>query len=259
MVKLKNVLIVTASLTIPVGAYTILLNRRLERRIKLVTTENLPKNLAKPITVPGKPTLNYIEGFYADLPVHKWSLSSAPTKIEDVAKVFFTTLPMRVEWNILSFVQWLGMDTLNNTVDLAAKDAPPFTKGKTVMNTFTVEKGLEQKNPNEIQLSYWMPSGYKPLFGGVHSLVCENLDNRTVRVWFVTHLALDSPCKSLVADETSRVTSWSKYFGYDPSIIDPSRPGEEIVKGSFKGLMWFHRLYSRILLDFTAREISMRK
>jgi hypothetical protein len=260
MVRLVNVLAVTTSLAVPATAYLLLVNRRLERRIPLVTADKLPKTITRSFSVPGKPKLNYVEAYYADLPASKWSRSTTKTKVEDVARVFWTTLPMKAEWTLLSFLQAVGLVDESKRIDPRSKDAAPFTKGKGIMDgVFLVEKGVEDPKAEEIMFSYWQGKSAAPLSGGVHQLACEPLDGgKTVRVWFVTHIALDSPAAKLVADEKSRDTDTSKYLGHDPVIVDPSKPGQPLYNTTFGFFLWLHRFYSRVLLDFKAREIMSR-
>ena len=261
MVKAKNVLLVSVSLVVPFGAYTLLVNRRLERRLRLVEREHLPDAVTKVISVPGRPKLNYVEGFYADLPASRLSKSPTMSKVEDFARVFWSTPLMILEWKLLSGLDRLGIEPFEKRIDPSTKSAPDFTKGKPIMDgVFVVEKGVEEKDPNELLFSYWTkPREGSMLHGGLHALVCEKLDGRNVRIWFVSHLALNHPSSQLVADDASRVGKWSKLVGYDPNIVDPTNQREVISSTFSKVSLWFHRLYSRILLDAAIRQIGQRK
>lgn len=264
-VKASHVAIFAVSLCVPTGLYLVLLNRRLQRRIPLVSGDNLPNYIASPrsLQVQDKPNLNYVEAYFVDLPAAKFTKQTGMTKVEDFARTFFTTLPMRAEWSVLSFLQYLGIKPFHDISDTETKENPPFTKGKPLMDgTFRVEKGVEVNQPKEIRFSYWFSPTFRQistLSGGVHSFLCEPLDPKTIRVWFVTYFSLGDPSVVFAADPQPRVSSWTKYLGTDPRIINPNDNRESTFPTSFNISLWFHRLYSRILLDFAARGISMRK
>jgi hypothetical protein len=261
MVKVKNVLLVTVSFTVPFVGYALLVNRRLERRIPLVTNiDSIPNKLTKHLQVIGKPKINYVEAYYADLPIHKWSKKSTRSRVEDFVRIFWTTTPLTLEWNFFAFLSKLGIEPFEKQLMAPeVKTQPDFTKGKTMLDgMFKVEKGLEVPNTNEILFSYWAPNQRSTLLGGIHGIACDQVDDRTIRVWFITHIAFNRPTDKLVADETSRISKWSAWFGYDPNIIDPNSKDETFSK-PFTVLLWLHRLYSRVLLDFASRDMGVRK
>jgi len=259
MVRPANVALVTVSLTVPLAGYIVLHNRRLERRLPLVKKEDLPKDVTRSFEVAGRPRLNYAEGWYADIPAKSFDKSFA-NKVEDYARVFWTTKPMMTEWRLMQLLDKIGAVPYEQRTNPETKSQPEFTKGKPLMNgLFAVEKGLEEKDPKEIMFSYWSKTNDSPLLGGVHQLSCQKLDERTVRVWFINHLALNSKTAELKGEDVP-LNRWNNWFGYDPKIVDPASASDEPIGGKvFSVALWFHRFYAKMLMDFAVREIMQRK
>jgi len=252
MGRLKNVLIVTVSLAIPAGAYTVLYNRRLERRLPVVKRQDFPTHVLTLMPAFGvHPKINYSEAWYVDIPSSRFRKSQRPA-VEEFARVLFTTLPVQAEWSILSFLDEIGLNPFEKRIYDNKTNLPAFSKGRTLLDgTYMIEKGIENKAPTEILYSYWTtPSNSRLILGGINGIACEQIGPNMTRVWFVSHLAVNAPSDILVADEATKKSPL--LWGRDPLVMDAN--GKDVkLDGLFLSFLWLHRLYCRAVIDFSVR------
>jgi hypothetical protein len=91
------------------------------------------------------------------------------------------------------------------------------------------------------------------VLGGTRTLVVEELDPQTVRVWFVSHLAIRGEAVRVTAQGASP----HPLFGEVPELFDEHEV--EVTSTAQIATVWMERLYSRLLLDSTITMMMRRK
>lgn len=231
----RNGVLSVVCLTIPTLFYIDLVDRRAKRRLPLVLRDELPTALAEPPKFAGThPKFNYVEGWYADVP-KKWFCNQP--YMQEFARVFWLqNSVLNLEAGLLRALDMIGIQPYEKRGDVNCKKR--VMAGKELLeSTFHVEEVKE----NRVTASFWFTNPGK-LLGGAHVLAVEenaSQDKRMVRVWFVSHYALNVPSDKVEAAVKSPSTS----------LEDPILP--LLNEGYFPKLLWFHRFYSRYLLDWT--------
>lgn len=246
---------------IPFVFYVSLFNLRLEGRIPLVSREQLPPHLAKAPVAGDAPKINFTEGFYADVPVRKLHTENK-SRIQDVAQVFWSSYPLYYEWKLLGFLSSLGLTPF--PIQEMPKDGditePNLSKDSHLLGgTFKVVQGVEDESTEMVVAHYG--KSCEPI-SGYHTIACTpHPENKhLLRVWFVSHVSMHHiPCAELKDEWPETETTWTKYWGHDPMVVDPANPGVPVLTAWWQCLFWFHRLYSRLLVDCMARNLYLRK
>lgn len=168
-------------LALPV-AFISYVNGKMETYYPYLTREQLPTSLAQPPTTSINKKINFTQGFYVDIP--KAWFTSKTNREEEFAQILFNSLfPHRIEAMWLSFWNAVGMPKFKQFGDI-----PSFVSGK---YTLLENNGKDSR----MQFAFEAVPGWLSrnlIVGGVHTLYVEQTDRQSVRVWFVSHLALKS-------------------------------------------------------------------
>lgn len=226
----RNLALSVVCLALPTAFYVNLVDSRLKRRLPVVLRDELPRALAEPPRFGIHPKLNYVEGWFADVP-KKW-FCKRPF-MEEFARVFWLQNSL-LNWEASLFgaLGAVGVHPYEKRGDRNCKNK--VVEGKEVVDgIFHVERATQER----VDCSFWFSTPDR-LIGGVHTLaVSEAEDKRYVRVWFVSHFSLNVPVDAV--EPGPRVST----------LKDPVLP--QANDGYFPALLWFHRLYARYLLDWT--------
>ncbi|KAH9260716.1 hypothetical protein BASA81_001183 [Batrachochytrium salamandrivorans] len=225
----RNLALSAVSLALPTAFYVNLVDSRLKRRLPVVLRDELPPALAEPPRFGIHPKLNYVEGWFADVP-KKWFCKRP--YMEEFARVFWLQNSLlNLEASFLGTLDMVGIHPYEKRGDRNCKNK--VVEGKEVVDgIFHVERATQER----VDCSFWFTTPDR-LIGGVHTLAVDETapqDKRYVRVWFVSHFSLNVPVDKL--ESGPRVSA----------LKDPAIP--QANESYFPALLWFHRLYASLVL-----------
>ncbi|KAJ6579225.1 hypothetical protein DFH09DRAFT_1276103 [Mycena vulgaris] len=225
---------------------------------------------------PGEPWMNTHAGdlWTATIPRR---LLSPPSEEEDAplivfARAFLTSWPLRLERHILNAFDSLGILYQTRGGTVGAEGERRLINTARVMGGFGVIEAQGSSDPQSgdapLVVSWWLrplavSDTRKPgLLGGYHSFAIEddrsplNSNSKspvgrqepTVRVSFISHLIFSPPYPTAAPS---------------PDLADNPHQSSSTPTSELRGLslsqelvMWFHTLYSRILLDLAVRGLE---